>query len=552
MADKQQRREVPNKQAVSKRKSYTRQIVSETHSEATRKEKTKARNGSDGGKEHESDWQTSSQHQQSTEADMPSEHQTNRYDDSSEIKVSVEERNAGTDDDNYPTLKSRTCLSVLYKAIEKMNKKQKSDVMSIGFGPILLLKIKECPQKLSYWVLDNFDPKSCEITLQDGQRVHIDADDVSLILGFPRGPRPIGKEMRNVECPMTELWREHFQKRSDTILAKDVCKEMLSHREGGMWFKRLFIVLLTCCLIENSGNDLFPQIMSHLLVDVDNVADYDWCDYLLRCLVEHTLIWQKNKDKHFTGPILFLTLLYVDRVVLYRRVVPRSIPAINGWTYRLLCKRETAEIKSGGFGGGCPFGPCTDRDAGPNNGALPQPSQNQEAQDEVNVFVDKLLETAKLLAATMIKLISLVQEAPQKMWGTVRFRKMVEIAKKLVGNPTSSPFGVRQLFNTCGDDELWGNPHGIAAIEAIEKAIAKRNEFKKWMDDLPSFNKGITHGDGEFWDNPDRIAAIKEIENAVAKRNEFKKWIDDLPSFNIGLTGEVKDSSSMSPETLMK
>nr|GLL25635.1 uncharacterized protein LOC109191529 [Ipomoea trifida] len=47
-----------------------------------------------------------------------------------------------------------------------------------------------------------------------------------------------------------------------------------------------------------------------------------------------------------------MQVFYADRVVLYRRSVPRNLPAFRSWTFKLLLKREEDEIKSGGFGYG--------------------------------------------------------------------------------------------------------------------------------------------------------------------------------------------------------
>nr|GLL27117.1 uncharacterized protein LOC109155335 [Ipomoea trifida] len=47
-----------------------------------------------------------------------------------------------------------------------------------------------------------------------------------------------------------------------------------------------------------------------------------------------------------------MQVFYVDCVVLFRCIVPRSFPAFKNWTFKLLSKREHDEIQSGGFGYG--------------------------------------------------------------------------------------------------------------------------------------------------------------------------------------------------------
>nr|GMD64186.1 uncharacterized protein LOC109150699 isoform X4 [Ipomoea batatas] len=86
--------------------------------------------------------------------------------------------------------------------------------------------------------------------------------------------------------------------------------------------------------------------------DVDRIKDLDWCGYLLRSLVTTHRGWAVNKTRKFTGPLLFLTLLYVDRVVVGARDVPRTIPTLNEWSAELIKAREAHEITTQGFGHG--------------------------------------------------------------------------------------------------------------------------------------------------------------------------------------------------------
>ncbi|VFQ69573.1 unnamed protein product [Cuscuta campestris] len=54
----------------------------------------------------------------------------------------------------------------------------------------------------------------------------------------------------------------------------------------------------------------------------------------------------------FYWAVLFLMMFYVDRVVFWMRVVPRTFPTMLGWTSQKLKEREGLERESGGFGCG--------------------------------------------------------------------------------------------------------------------------------------------------------------------------------------------------------
>ncbi|KAH6815107.1 hypothetical protein C2S51_019927 [Perilla frutescens var. frutescens] len=249
----------------------------------------------------------------------------------------------------------------LRNAVAKFNETQKQSVRDLGFGALLHLDIKDVPPKIAYWVLDNFDTKRCEIVLEGDRRVRVGEDNDRLIFGFPRGPHPILRKVKNAEVSLSKEWWERFTDvNCRKILAKNVCDAAVEEVDGGTWFKRHFMVLMTCCLIESIGNSYVSSQILDNFREVDRVANLDWCNYVIKCLVEHTTVWQKSKDKFYTGPSLFITMLYMDRVVLGYRRVPRSIPAINEWKDKILLRRQNLEIEDGGFGNGFCSGPCTE------------------------------------------------------------------------------------------------------------------------------------------------------------------------------------------------
>ena len=61
-------------------------------------------------------------------------------------------------------------------------------------------------------------------------------------------------------------------------------------------------------LIETSAcGSLKPKIL-HFTEDVDNVADINWCGYLLSVLSKTHIYWSKNKTKAFSGPLHFMVV----------------------------------------------------------------------------------------------------------------------------------------------------------------------------------------------------------------------------------------------------
>ncbi|KAH6824650.1 hypothetical protein C2S53_014010 [Perilla frutescens var. hirtella] len=111
----------------------------------------------------------------------------------------------------YSNLKNRTSPGALTDAIKLMNDAQRQSVREMGFGDLLHLDISDVPLKIAYWILDNFDVKRGEIVFEGDRRVHVNENDVRLIFGFPKGPRPIVKKARNAKASLLEVWLGRFE-----------------------------------------------------------------------------------------------------------------------------------------------------------------------------------------------------------------------------------------------------------------------------------------------------------------------------------------------------
>ncbi|KAH6762241.1 hypothetical protein C2S52_019674 [Perilla frutescens var. hirtella] len=420
----------------------------------------------------------------------------------------------------FPAITCRSSPAALVGSMKSMTEKQRNDVVDMGFGQLFHIDVIEIPTRMGYWVLDNFDARTSEISLQDNRRIHIDASDVHRVFGLPLGGVPIQNKKKFDQCQLLKDWKMIFGNENARIVVKEVAKKMMELKDGGEWFKRHFLVLVTACLIESNTNGyLAPQIMSYF-DDLSKVKGVDWCDYLMRSLVKHKVMWEKNKKKYFTGPILFITALYVDRVVLYNRSVAREFPTIKNWTHLLMKKRENAEIKLGAFGGGYPHEPVKVKieQIEANNSSdvieVKKTSHVKTSQygannldTDIDMYAEKFIQTTKLLAVNMVNIIALVEGAPQQFKGNELYKKMVGACHQLLGcidvaSTSSSTPAQTQFLDTHAEDEFWADAGRLAEIEEIEKAMAKRNEFVKITDDGPSFSLGLTQ-DG--WGGVDNV-----------------------------------------------
>nr|GLL29477.1 uncharacterized protein LOC109155364 [Ipomoea trifida] len=252
----------------------------------------------------------------------------------------------------YPTIKTRGTTRQLLRAVTNLKARQRQAVREIGFGHLLHLGIRETPQRLGHWLVTNFNPSDLTLTVQGDRKIQIGREDVAACLGLPMGGVPITVRGKREVGPMLREWRCKLGCPEGNITPTEVCDALLGDEIGGDWFKRHFSVIVATTLIESNQNGNANQQILHMLDDVMQIENLDWCGYLLQSLVHTHADWLQHKVQKYTGPIVFLTILYMDRVVFGSRGVPRFYPALRGWTTKLLNHRQLQEIKGGGFGMG--------------------------------------------------------------------------------------------------------------------------------------------------------------------------------------------------------
>nr|GMC63245.1 uncharacterized protein LOC109191529 [Ipomoea batatas] len=204
----------------------------------------------------------------------------------------------------------------------------------------------------------------------------------------------------------------------------------------------------------------WPHIFHHL-VDVDQIKQLNWCDYVLWSLMQSQLTWG----------------FYVDRVVLYTRNIPRKIRSLIGWTSQLIKDREVAEIQAGGFGRvdrEVAKIPSPARDDEPSiQPQVPLGTQSLFEEDyEAHVYVANYVEL-HLLGKIIVEVIELASKSTTVVCDNEVTKLMHTVAQKLlIGARVTVESSIQKdVEASSSQDSFWFNPNNIAAMD---EAILKR------------------------------------------------------------------------------
>ncbi|KAK1395320.1 hypothetical protein POM88_014376 [Heracleum sosnowskyi] len=268
-------------------------------------------------------------------------------------KQKIEERTEIIKKENE-IVKIRNSPRVFTNMIDALSDKQEEWVKKAGFKNLLHFELFEIPQRLSYKVVEAFDEKHCKLILKKGD-IDVTEQAVHDVFGLPcRGMEiKTGKNSRIEERIKT--WRAQFPMTEGTNLVRisDVVDKIKQTGEVDDIFKMNFLVVMTHVLIRSNTNNSVTQTIISLNDELDNCGKYNWAKYLIENLVITKKRWMHTSSLFFTGPMIFLLVLYVDRVLFGEKaLVRRKFPAFIGWTKDKLKQREMMEADEGPFGSG--------------------------------------------------------------------------------------------------------------------------------------------------------------------------------------------------------
>ncbi|XP_057775883.1 uncharacterized protein LOC130994824 isoform X2 [Salvia miltiorrhiza] len=398
--------------------------------------------------------------------------------------------------EDYPSLFTRTTPCALLKAIGEMNDLQQQSVVGLGFEHVLDLPIQDLPGKLSYWVLDSFNGRRCEVVLPDGRSIPVTEDDVRRVLGFPKGDRDMVLLNREENTGLYEQWKQLFPgKNPKNIKINEVKDAMLACVDGGRWFKIHFLIMVAHCLIESTSNGcVFPRVIK-CLEDLTTVGQWNWCECVIRSLIANKGDWEKDTSKMYVGPTMFLTVFYVDRVQWANSDVRRDFPLIKNWNTKKLRDRESDEIGAGEFGDGIIMRPI----------------------DIVDV-ADLLASKISLFERTRDDILNIINSADESIHACEDFKKLYDEAKRLL---LYSPILLTSLpVDKFQEHEDEGN----VVHETLGKTHNNEEDFCLGLTQMEGNgrNAGANTGEGN-----DSLKCKREKEEALKKVVEFERNLDE-------------------------
>ncbi|KAK1402241.1 hypothetical protein POM88_001846 [Heracleum sosnowskyi] len=200
---------------------------------------------------------------------------------------------------------------------KQINKTTKSKLglvdedLGTSFGSLFDFNLERIPHHLAFHILQSFDASSRSLQIA-GKTLPITDIDVHEVLGLPIGQKSFTYAKT---AARKNLWTSQFPGKP-----------------------------------QNTSSYLLRDVLDYN-IDLDNCCEYNWGELLLNSLVKTKNTWPTLSSLFYPGPIIFLTIFYVDRVIIKGNPeVERQFPTFKGWTVQILKQRHADEFKDDSFG----------------------------------------------------------------------------------------------------------------------------------------------------------------------------------------------------------
>ena len=183
---------------------------------------------------------------------------------------------------------------------------QKMCLERIGLGGLLEFKLDGIPNKLAFYVVDNFNPETMKIKIAN-DAIEVTKDLIGELLGIRNEGRDIMGDEIEKDKEMLDSWNEQFDKKE--ILTGDVKAVIRKSKVADFNFKLNFIVLFANVMGGVKGKAVCDlSVLDHIRRDTD-LTSINWCDYVWRGLKSCKDGWKRDMtNNYFLGPLTLLTV----------------------------------------------------------------------------------------------------------------------------------------------------------------------------------------------------------------------------------------------------
>uniref|UniRef100_A0ACD5Z8J1 Uncharacterized protein n=1 Tax=Avena sativa TaxID=4498 RepID=A0ACD5Z8J1_AVESA len=199
--------------------------------------------------------------------------------------------------------------------------------------------IQKINLKFSAWIMGKVDVRSRSIVLKENKILRFWHQDVHKVFRVPCGPRNVMGRDANIRADAIEFIKNtlcmnqagaHSQKAAENFLNRDITEE--SSKIEKDCFQIAFVIFVMGHILAPSTKHDYAAIdFWGALADTENIAQFNWCEYVMQALLDAVDKYQK--DVHNDSQAINLLGCHLW---LQHDVVPRIKAFEADWIRRLI------------------------------------------------------------------------------------------------------------------------------------------------------------------------------------------------------------------------
>ena len=201
------------------------------------------------------------------------------------------------------------------KINEGLNTDQKGCVASVGFGGLLEVKCNNILEKLSLWLVNNFDTNKFELVIRQRGTIKVDDVAVKRVLGLPMGANLIDYEKKSYSETFIEFYKlfghENDQNAPTFVEVEKWLRSVGKELADDKWLKVWLMFAISSFLCPTSSTKLCVRAF-HSIAIIEEIQGYNWCKLIVDRLIKGIADFKNGERKFLSGCLFFLTVCMLN------------------------------------------------------------------------------------------------------------------------------------------------------------------------------------------------------------------------------------------------
>uniref|UniRef100_A0ACD5Y089 Uncharacterized protein n=1 Tax=Avena sativa TaxID=4498 RepID=A0ACD5Y089_AVESA len=242
----------------------------------------------------------------------------------------------------------------MVRVFKTMTKPQRDLIINSDFGELLNMKCSKLIPELCRFLMDCFNPNTCELDFGHRGRVPVTVQSVHKVMGVPMGTIPVAYQ---ADSHSTRAILEMFQISNGRQPYITTVETLLgpTYPANDYYLRKFAIYSMSTVFSPTTCTRVIPKCYPPI-INTEATKRLNWAKFIIDTLIRTTKA--KGIKNWFKACMPYLMVLYVDSLETDAIQVPEEGTRICIWTNKLIKKIVELDTNTDGSFGKLPLKAC--------------------------------------------------------------------------------------------------------------------------------------------------------------------------------------------------